>query len=192
MLNELFVAEVDLRYVMGGLARDSHEPMPADSRAYVREAWQQVAAKTGAQFNWDFWEKCQPRRSTYPSCRAVLAAAAQKPSIGPAMFHRIQHAYYLQARNPSDATTLVELAAELHLDAPRFAEDLNSPAIEQRLQDDFILRRRLQATAFPSLVLAHGQRSRWIARGWQHSAEVEQQLRAALLSLDKTKNGLPQ
>ncbi len=181
MFNEQFATEVDLRYVMGGLARDSHEPMPADKRAYVREAWQQVALQTGAQFNWDFWEKCQPRRSTYPSCRAVLAAAAQKADIGPAMFHRIQQAYYLQARNPSDETTLIELAAELQLDAKRFAVDLGSAAIEERLQDGFILRRRLQATAFPSLILAHGQRSRWIARGWQPTQEVEQRLRAALL-----------
>ena len=79
------------RYVMGGLARDSEELMPTETRAYVQSAWREVESRTGARFNWAFWETCQPRRSTYPACRAVLAAAAQ--NRGPAIFDRIQRAY---------------------------------------------------------------------------------------------------
>ena len=182
MLSARFAATIELRYIMGGLARDSDEAMPADMRRYVRGAWQEVEARTGANFNWDFWEKCQPRRSTYPSCRAVLAAAAQKKSAGPAMFHRIQRAYYTEARNPADVSTLVELAAELDLDAERFASDLASAQIEEALHDDFAQRRRLQANSFPSLVLSCDERSRWIARGWLAADEVEAALKTALES----------
>ena len=107
-----------VHYIMGGLAPDSNEPMPATVRSYVRNAWRQVEKQTGASFNWDYWEKCRPRRSTYPACRAVLAAAQQ--GAGEAMFNAIQQAYYLAAQNPSDLETLYHLAAQLDLDVKRF------------------------------------------------------------------------
>ena len=170
--------QIALRYVMGGLAHDSDEPMPADMRAYVQGAWREVAARTGARFNWTFWEECQPRRSTYPACRAVLAAAGQ--DRGPAMFHRIQHAYYLEAQNPSNDEVLVHLAAEFGLDTERFAADLSSASIAAALQDEFHLRRRLQATAFPSLVLELKGTYRWLSRGWKEQATVLARLDKAL------------
>ncbi len=108
-------AEVPLCYVMGGLAPDSDEPMAPEVRAYVQKNWRAVEAGTGASFNWDFWERCLPRRSTYPACRAVLAAQLQ--DAGPAMFRAVQSAYYTEARNPSDLETLTSLAAGLR-DAP--------------------------------------------------------------------------
>ena len=99
---------------------------------------------------------------------AGLAAA----DLGPQMFHRIQRAYYLEARNPSDTTVLAELAADLGLDSARFAAALASPEIDAALQDQFHLRRRLQATAFPSLVLELRSSYRWISRGWEEHEAV--------------------
>ena len=71
-----------VRLVMGGLASDSDEPMPAEMREYVQSAWRSVAQTTGAGFNHEFWERCTPRRSTYPSCRAVLAAEGMRAGAG--------------------------------------------------------------------------------------------------------------
>ena len=88
------------------------------------------------------------------------------------IFDRIQHAYYLEARNPSDTAVLAELAADLGLDSARFAAALASPEIEAALQDQFHLRRRLQATAFPSLVLELRSSYRWISRGWEEHEAV--------------------
>lgn len=125
---ELLPAETRLRHVMGGLAADTDEPMPADTRAYVQSMWRAVAARCGAEFNPDFWLRCRPRRSTWPACRAVLATGLQDPDRVPAMIHAIQKAYYLQARNPSERETLIELAAELGLDPGRFARPPSGPA----------------------------------------------------------------
>ena len=88
------------------------------------------------------------------------------------MFHRIQQAYYLEARNPVDSETLVALAGDIDLDGERFAADLASDAIEEALQEDFHLRRRFQATAFPSLVLQIKETYRWLSRGWEESNTV--------------------
>ena len=168
----------DLQYVMGGLARDTDEPMPPDMRQYIQHHWRDVQERTGAEFNWDFWTQCQPRRATYPACRAVLAAAEQ--NAGPAMFGAIQRAYYLEARNPSDIATLIELSGGLDLDPERFAADIASPAIEAQLQENFITRRRLQANAFPSLVLEKDGACYWITRGYENADIVLDRLQAAL------------
>lgn len=167
-----------VRYVMGGLAPDSDEPMPEAVRTYVQEAWDAVERATGAHFNREFWARCTPRRSTHPACRAVLVAESQAPGAGPRMFRHIQRAYYLEARNPSDVSTLVELAAEQGLDAARFAADLDLPATRARLAEDLALRDRLGAHSFPSLVRESGGETRVLMRGWTPAAEVLARLEA--------------
>ena len=151
--------------VVGGLAPDTDEPMPADQQKTIAGYWQQIAEQTGAEFNFDFWQNCQPRRSTYPACRAVLAASKQHAEE--AMLYAIQRAYYLRAMNPSDNSTLVTLATELELDVRQFAIDLQSERIQTELEQNFTLRRKIGVNAFPSLVLSCGNTLTPIAIDYQ-------------------------
>lgn len=151
-LREALPAAVGVVNVAGGLAPDSDEPMPPAQQRTIAAYWIAVNEQTGADFNFDFWTLCSPRRSTFPACRAVLAAGNQTDEQ--AMIDAIQHAYYLRAMNPSDNPVLIELAGELGLDVQRFSADLVSSAIEEKLQEHFALRRRLGVREFPSLVLA--------------------------------------
>ena len=175
---EEFPRSVNLRYVMGGLARDSDEPMSEEVRSYVQNAWREVSATTDSRFNWEFWEKCQPRRSTYPAYRAALAGGLQ--GVLPEMFAALQSAYYMEARNPSDASTHLALAGELGLDADRFAEDLVSPRVEDLLQKDFARRRELGVREFPSLILESEEETHSIVRGWANLNTVRERLEPLL------------
>ena len=171
--DEIFKAigeDVRLEFVMGGLARDSDEPMPEETKSYVKEAWHQVSARTGAEFNWDFWENCQPYRSTYPACRAVIAAGDK----GPEMFDRIQHAYYLEAKNPSEIEVLCTLAVELDIDEEKFRADMASIEVEAELQAGFNTRRRIGAYSFPSLVLEADGKVQFLCEGYSSAQEVLQ------------------
>lgn len=154
-LREALPAAVRVINVVGGLAPDNDQPMPLEQQKTIAGYWSDVSEQTGAEFNYDFWETCQPRRSTYPACRAVLAACKQDAEQ--AMIDAVQHAYYLRAMNPSDNSTLIELAGELGLDVQRFSDDLVSMEIENELERDFALRRKLGVRGFPSLVLARGE-----------------------------------
>ena len=174
--------EIPIRYVMGGLARDSEEPMPEETRSYVQSQWRLVAERTGAEFNWDFWKACEPRRSTYPACRAVIAAGMQRPDGVETMFHAIQRAYYLEARNPSDGETLVQLAGEADLDPDRFSKDLLSDHTDELLHKDFELRRSLHADKFPTMILEHDDNQFWLAYGYEEEDLVVDLLTSALLS----------
>jgi len=158
---------VTVRLVMGGLAPDSDEPMPEATRRYIQAAWDAVEARTGASFNRDFWTQCSPRRSTWMSCRSVIAAEQAEPGAGRRMFGAIQRAYYQQARNPSEVDTLVEVAGEVGLDGEEHRRALASPEVEAALRRDFELRDELGVTGYPSVALERADGTREvIIRGY--------------------------
>ena len=124
---------IEVVRLLGGLAPDSSEPMTLDMRNYLQQAWRKIAEIIpGTRFNHDYWTHCQPRRSTWPACRAVIAARQQGPENDSAMTTAIQEGYYLHTKNPSDDATLIEFAADLGLDELAFAEQLNSESTRQQ------------------------------------------------------------
>ena len=152
-LFETVASDIQVKRLLGGLAPDSDQPMPESMQQMLQQTWGRISQLTGASFNFDFWRNCKPRRSTYPSNRAVIAAREQGMKYDQAMTSRIQQAYYQEARNPSDNDTLVELAAEIGLDADQFATRLVSSDIEQKLQEEIRQSRSIGVDSFPSLVV---------------------------------------
>lgn len=145
---------IEVRYLLGGLAPDSNEPMPSAMQSAISGYWQTIMKKVpGTQFNFDFWEKCKPRRSTYPSCRAVIAARNQDVTKELPMIRAIQHGYYLNAMNPSDDSTLVALASGIGLNSTQFEKDLNSLDTQNQLIEEINMGRAIGAQGFPSLIL---------------------------------------
>lgn len=149
-LNEL---DLTVEYVVGGLAPDSDVPMPEAQKATLSGYWRKIEGMLGTQFNYDFWTKTTPRRSTYPACRAVIAATWQDAEIE--MITALQKAYYLRALNPSDQSTHQLLAQELNLNVDKFMADLNSPELEQAFIEQLEFAHSLPIQGFPSMVLQH-------------------------------------
>jgi len=146
-------ASVSVEYVLGGLASDCDEPMRESTQRMVRDNWRKIHALLGTEFNDDFWCINIPRRSTYPACRAVIAADNQ--GAHDAMVLAIQQAYYRRALNPSDECILKQLAEELGLDVALFVSDLHSNRVEGVLQQQIAMARSWPIKGFPSLVLFH-------------------------------------
>jgi putative protein-disulfide isomerase len=159
---------VELHLVMGGLAPDDDRPMDPATARYVQNAWRAVEARTGARFEHAFWERCTPRRSTWPACRAVLAAGDR----GTEMYGALQRAYYLEARDPSDRATLIAVAGELGFDESAFAERIDADETWAALSRDFELRDRSGVTGYPSLVLQRGDEFVPLTRGWVDEPEA--------------------
>jgi putative protein-disulfide isomerase len=145
--------------LLGGLASDSDQPMPTELQAMISSTWKTIQQRIpDTRFDHSFWHKCQPRRSTYPACRAVIAARNQHPSVEQAMVLAIQQAYYLNAQNPSDNAVLIDLAKDLVLDITLFEKDLSSEQTQQQLNREILHAKTLGATGFPSLVLEYKER----------------------------------
>jgi putative protein-disulfide isomerase len=147
-------SSIRVQYILGGLAPDSDQPMPPETRAYIQNQWRKIIETVpDTLFNFAFWEQCQPVRSTYPACRAVLLARQQGKEYEIAMIHAIQDAYYREARNPSDSNTLCALAKQIGLDSGVFTRLLDDDTIQQALLADIRFARSIGTNSFPSLFL---------------------------------------
>lgn len=170
---------VRIEYLLGGLAADSDVPMPEDMQHMLQATWRRIQQHVpGTEFNFAFWTDCQPRRSTWPACRAVLAAAAQQAEK--TMILAIQRAYYLRAMNPSDDATLIQLAQELGLDTDRFASDLNSEETRQHLQQHLQRAHSLPINGFPSLVVHTAGGYRPVALDYNSAGHMVEEIKQAL------------
>ncbi len=178
-LREQLGRELDIVYVVGGLAPETHVPMPNSMQAYLKDTWNKVSQHTGASFNHDFWDLNIPKRSTYPACKAVLVARQLGQEL--AMYAAIQQLYYQQAGNPSEYENLYQLAQELGLERQDFIEQVHSDKIESLLQQEIMLTAQLGAQGFPSLILLKGKTRHFI----QHSyTDLELNLRRIYLLLE--------
>ena len=145
---------VEVERLLGGLAAYSREPMPSSMREQLQQTWRRIQERIpGIRFNFDFWTRCAPRRSTWPACRAVIAARRQDPAFDLAMTDAIQRAYYLEARNPSDAETLIALADEIGANTRAFARELEAPETHRTLDREMARARAMGVDSFPALVL---------------------------------------
>ena len=164
--------------VLGGLAPDNDRPMPEQTRLMIQGQWRQIESSLGTEFNFDFWTKNQPRRDTYKSCRAVIAASCQ--GAEERMIESIQKAYYLRAMNPSDPLILADLAIELGLYRELFMKDFASAQTEAGLRSQLCLRDKLMVRSFPSLVFEHDSSYTHIAHDYRNYktslAELQKQL----------------
>jgi putative protein-disulfide isomerase len=167
--------KVVVEYVAAGLAPDNDQPMPAAMRQTIKGYWLEIERRLGTEFNYDFWHLNTPRRSTYHSCRAVIAAKLQGREV--AMVAAIQQAYYLRAMNPSDLSILEELAYELaqkHDDfsVNQFKRDLTSSKIEGEFKRQRDLAQQISTRGYPSLVLKYADTHYFIEHDYLNANAV--------------------
>ncbi len=173
--------QVELKYLLGGLAPDSNEPMPETMQSDIAGYWRRIQQHIpGTEFNFDFWDKCEPRRSTYPACRAVIAARQQNPDLELEMIEKIQYAYYMDAKNPSDDSTLISLATDLGLDKDQFEKDLNALETQQQLESEMMLGRQIGAQGFPSMILVKDQQAQYLPLDYNSAEKTLQIIKSAV------------
>lgn len=176
-ISEQLPSDIEVKYILGGLAPDSDVPMPESMQTMLISTWERITQTVpGTQFNFDFWTKNTPRRSTYPSCRAIIAARLQDPTKERDMLSGIQDAYYQQAKNPSNDDTLIQVAIDNGLDGDKFAADLHSNTTQKSLADELAFARSIGGDSFPSLILRDGDRLRLLMLSYTEKDKILQQL----------------
>lgn len=144
-------SNLEIDYIMGGLAPDSDIPMADEMRKAIASYWVEIEKKTQVTFNHDFWKLNTPYRSSFPACRAVLSSETLEKNSSSNMIKAIQNAYYKEAKNPSLKETLVECAKSISLDENDFIRVFKSVEIEDLLQHHFNITTQLQVRGFPAL-----------------------------------------
>lgn len=153
-LQQSLPGQVGFNRILGGLAPDNQDIMDEEMQEQIQHSWRRIESMIpGVKFNFDYWRLCEPRRSTYASCRAVIAARQQGQQYDEIMTKAIQTAYYTQARNPSLNQTLIEVADEIGLDHDRFVQDLTADSTNHTLMNEIKFSRDLDVESFPSMLL---------------------------------------
>jgi putative protein-disulfide isomerase len=139
--------------LLGGLADDSDVPMPEEMVNYLKRTWDRIESTCGVTFNHTYWDQTPPPpRTTFISCRAVIAAE-RLAGRGEAFGERIQDAYYTEACNVWDFDILCELAEEFGFNRNSFAEALASDDVRAVHDEQRQLTERLQVEGYPSVLL---------------------------------------
>jgi putative protein-disulfide isomerase len=125
-----FGPELQIHYVMGGLARD----YKGDFGWLVRE-WLDAADRTGMPVDPRLWSE-GPISSTYPACMAVKAAAEQSEDGGYGYLRAAREGLMCFRRKLDTTEALVEEARSAGLDSARFRIDLESHAAVEAFGED--------------------------------------------------------
>ena len=192
-LKHALADDIELISILGGLAPDDDTVMDAELQEYIKGHWRRIEQMVPTtELNFEFWEQCEARRSTYPACRAVIAAARQGEHAGNAMVEAIQRAYYREARNPSDIQTHIALANELGLDAALFEKDLLSDGVQEELEAQVNFTQSIGVRGFPSLVLVSENKGQLIEIDYNNSLPVLENINQAVRNFQEHGSDQPE
>jgi putative protein-disulfide isomerase len=158
---------VAVHLVMGGLRTGSGAALDPATRRYIIEHWQAVATTTGQQFRFD---DALPEGFVYdtePACRAVVAARHLEPEFAFRLVGLIQHAFYVQGRDVTQAAVLTELAEQAGLPRIEFAEAFDSAERLAETQADFAWVQGLGIAGFPTLLAERDGQLALLTNGYQ-------------------------
>ena len=172
-----FAEELDITYVMGGLAREfaAHWELVMD--------WLERSAVSGMPVDPRIWAAGSAPRSSYPACIAVKAAAEQGREAEARYLRALREGFMCARRKLDGPEALVDEARRAGLDGERFRIDLESNAALEAFGSDLEDSRGLQ---LPALRLNGEDGERWV--GGDHSYE---DWRAAAAALGATPRESP-
>lgn len=150
-----FGSELEVRVVMGGLAR-SYGPSYRDEEGRIGAGadcfadliahWLDVAAESRMPCDPRLWTEAGIT-STYPACMAVVAAREQGAEAGSAYLRRAREALVTERKKLDHTEALVAEAGPAGIDPKRFRIDLESNAILEAFAADLDEVREIPASA---------------------------------------------
>jgi putative protein-disulfide isomerase len=179
-----FGAALEIRFVMGGLAREFKRPLD------TMRHWIDAGDASGMPVDPRLWLDAPPR-SSYPACLAVKAAAEQ--GLDGAFLRRAREGIAYERRSLDSPEPLVELARTVAgLDVERFRIDLESNAIVEAFGADLArtrsvapeLRGERPRVAFPSLQVVGSA-----GEGWAYDSHDPDAWHAAALAAGAVPDG---
>jgi putative protein-disulfide isomerase len=164
--------EVPVQLVLGGLRAYNTQVMDASLKDKLRQAWANVAQRSGQPFSQALFDRDDFVYDTEPACRAVITVRQHAPALALAMYHAIQQAFYADGRDVTKAAVLGEVWDEVHGRSKQawghidFLRDFESAEIRQLTRDDFAQAQRWGVRGFPALLALHDGQLRMIAGGY--------------------------
>jgi len=164
-LRDEYRDRMKIALVLGGLRPGETAPMTAAAREEILHHWHQVHERTGQPFRFD---NALPEGFVYdtePASRAVVSMGGIDPALIFPLFKAIQHAFYAEGRDVTQAGVLADLAAELGADKDAFLQAFDSDAARARTQAHFRQARQAGVRGFPALILQQDTQLHSVSNG---------------------------
>jgi putative protein-disulfide isomerase len=182
LLNGLEDVPVDI--VLGGLRPYTSEVMDAEKKAEIRSHWQRVAEASGLPFVDTALANEGFVYNTEPACRAVATARQLAPSAALNVFEAIQHAFYAEGQDTTQADVLARVATAalqrngVDVDEQTFMKLWSSEEAISATHTDFLQTQRWGVQGFPTLVLEQGGELHLVSSGFTRTEQLVAQLQA--------------
>ena len=167
LVEQAQAAGVELHLVVGGLRTGSGSALEPATRRYILEHWQAVTEATGQPFA---FEGALPDGFVYdtePACRALVAARSLAPDCAWKLVKLIQQAFYVQGRDVTQASVLVELAETAGVPRIEFAAAFDSAEQHTATAADFTWVQDLGIAGFPTLLAERNGQLALLTNGYQ-------------------------
>ncbi|KAF0865435.1 DsbA family protein [Pseudomonas sp. LD120] len=172
LAEQALAAGVELHLVVGGLRTGSGAALEPNTRRYILEHWQAVQQATGQPFTFEGALSDGFVYDTEPACRAIVTARGLAPDCAWKLLGLIQRAFYVEGRDVTLASVLVELAEQAGVPRIEFAEAFDRTEQHAATAADFTWVQDLGIAGFPTLLAErHGQLA-LLTNGYQPLSEL--------------------
>jgi putative protein-disulfide isomerase len=166
--------QIPIHVVMGGLRPGETRPSREKDMAYLRAAWDQVAAASGRVFNPAFFAREGFVYDTEPACRAVVTIRHVYPADALRFLQALGEAFYAENRDMTNAGDIADVAQEAGFNRAEFLAAFGSPAARDETQHDFARCQETGVRGFPTLLAgSSGEGYRILTQGFCKLDEIE-------------------
>jgi putative protein-disulfide isomerase len=180
---------VPLAVVLGGLRAYNKEVMPDALKSTLHHHWQEVTKRSGKPFGHGQFDREGYIYDTEPACRAVVTIRTHAAEHALAMYHAIQHAFYENGRDITQASVLADVWQELRealvdsktsgdidLSRDAFIEAFESDSIKTQTRNDFAMVQQWGIRGFPALIAVVNGEAQLVANGYMEADDMLQRV----------------
>ncbi|MES3015275.1 MAG: DsbA family protein [Pseudomonadota bacterium] len=180
-------APLQLALVMGGLRPFTTEPIAPERASELAGHWPRVAEASGQPF------AQAPNTAlhipgfvydTEPAARATVTVRSLWPQHVWRFFKAVQHAFYAEGRNVTEAAVLADIAEALGLPRAEFGKAFASQKMRDATLQDFQQSQAWGIRGFPTLVAEHGDHLHLVGSGFMPIGTLRERLSGAATAHD--------
>ncbi|MBU8906909.1 ClpXP adapter SpxH family protein [Desertibacillus haloalkaliphilus] len=117
----------------------------------LAEIWERTASRTGMSCDGDLWHE-DPISTPYIASVAIKAAEMQGKQAGTRFLRKLRESLFLDKKNITKQSVLVDCAKQVGLDVQEFNRDLHSQGAIKALQCDLKTTKEMEVDYVPTFV----------------------------------------
>jgi putative protein-disulfide isomerase len=178
--------DLPVEIMVGGLRAYNKEPLDENLRSTLLEHWERVSNASGMPFTPNHLLRPGFVYDTEPACRAIVTARTLAPSATLSVFHAIQHAFYAEGRDVTQADVLAQAAsqglaeANFSIEPEAFLKHWTSREMALETAHDFGQVRRWGVSGFPTVVLERNGKLDLVTSGYLKTEQLVEHMQALI------------